>query len=105
MVQTRSGLDLILCVGFRYNGRDLTQATVAAERAEAPCSAVARGSGSPEFTVNGAPGVKLTRAWVWDDQRATTNSPRHWTRLGDALGCVCTGDGGFVQQSSPACTC
>jgi len=93
MVQTRSGLDLILCVGFRYNGRDLTRATVA------------RGSGSPEFTVNSAPGVKLTRAWVWDDQRATTNSPRHWTRLGDALGCVCTGDGGFAQQSSPACTC
>ena len=38
---------------------------------------MALGSGSPELTVLGAPGVDSTCAWVWSDQRGPRDSPEH----------------------------
>ena len=76
-------------------------------RAGAPAtySAAVRGVDSPEFTVNGAPGVKSTRAWVWDGLRITRDPPGAKAGLGSALGGARHGGGGSVRRSSPAHTC
>jgi hypothetical protein len=59
--------------------------------------------GSPDFTVNGVPGVKLGRAWVWHDQRIMRDLPEAKAGLGEARGRNCDGGGGSARWSSPAC--
>ena len=65
-------------------------------------SAAALIENSPGFTVNGAPGVKSTRVWVWDDQRDTRDPPGPKTGYDGTLGGEGKGCGGSAQRSSPA---
>ena len=41
---------------------------------------MARGENSPEFAVSGPPGVKLTGAWVREDQQDMANTSGHLGR-------------------------
>jgi hypothetical protein len=59
--------------------------------------------GSPDFTVNGASGVKSSGAWVCRDQRDTCDPPGALSGLGRARGCMRDGGGGSARRCSPAC--
>jgi hypothetical protein len=59
--------------------------------------------GSPDFTVNGAPGVKSSGAWVCRDQRDTRDPPGALSGPGGARGCARGGGGGSARRRSPAC--
>ena len=70
-------LNLKLRVDFGSGGSDRIRPPAAALLAGEPFPAVARLGSSPEFTVNGAPGVKLTRVWVRKVLQAMGDSPEH----------------------------
>jgi hypothetical protein len=59
--------------------------------------------GSPDFTVNGAPGVKSSGAWVYRDQRDTRDPLGALAGLGGARDCARGGGGGSARRRSPAC--
>jgi hypothetical protein len=59
--------------------------------------------GSPDFTVNGAPGVKSSGAWVCRDQRDTHDPLGALSGPSGARGCACGGGGGSARRCSPAC--
>jgi hypothetical protein len=61
------------------------------------------GSGSPDFTVHGAPGVKSTGPWVWRDKRIMCDLLRAKAGLEGALGCACGGGGRSARRHTPAC--
>jgi hypothetical protein len=61
------------------------------------------GSGSPDFTIRGAPGVKSTGLWVWRDQRVMRDLPGAKAGLEGALGGACGGGGGSVRWRTLAC--
>jgi hypothetical protein len=44
--------------------------------------------GSPDFTVNGAPGVKSTRFWARNVRHDMRNPPRAFAGLGGARRCA-----------------
>jgi hypothetical protein len=58
--------------------------------------------GSPDFTVNGAPGVKSTLAWARGVQRDMRDRPRAFAGLGVLWACGCDGGGGSARRGSPA---
>jgi hypothetical protein len=95
--------DLILTAGSGSDGSGRLGARGGGAGQRRPVSASARGSGSPDFTVNGAPGVKLSGAWVCHDQRDTRNPPGALAGLGGARGCAHSGEGGSARRRSPAC--
>jgi hypothetical protein len=49
-----------------------------------------------------APGVRTTRAWVWEDQLVMGKPPRGSARVRGACNGSCHGMGGSSQRSSPA---
>ena len=51
---------------------------------------------SPEFTINGTPGVISTGSWVKDAQHAMRDRPRATARLGKARSGACCDSGGPV---------
>jgi hypothetical protein len=102
---TRSDLDLILRVDFGSDGSDLILRAGRRRLTPATNSAAALVGNSPDFTETGAPGVKSTRVWIWDDQRAMRHPPGPKTRYDRALGGMSDGNGGSVRQSSPARVC
>jgi hypothetical protein len=59
--------------------------------------------GSPDFTVNGALGVKSSGSWVWCDQCIMRDLPGAKAGLGDALGCARGDGGGSARRRTPAC--
>jgi hypothetical protein len=67
-----------------------------------PASAVARGSGSPDFTDSGAPVANKARVCVREGQHDMCNPPRVLAGLGEARGRGCDGNGGSARWSSPA---
>ena len=64
--------------------------------------AAARGGGSPEFTENSVPGVKLARVWVWEVQHGMGNPPGPRAGHDEALGSAGKGSGGSARRGSPA---
>ena len=85
-------------VDFGSDGSDLILRAGQRRLMPATNSAAALIENSPGFTVNGAPGVKSTRVWVWDDQRDTRDPPGPEAGLITALGCARHGGGGSVQR-------
>ena len=75
-IRTYPDLDLISRVSFGSGGSDRIRPLAAALLAGEPFPAAARFGNSPEFTVNGAPGVDLTRAWVGKDKCGMRDLPR-----------------------------
>ena len=73
-------------------------------RRRAFSAAAPRGS-SLDFTVNGAPGVKLTRVWIWDAQHVMRGPPGHSVELGRALDDAGTGGDGSARRCPTACRC
>ena len=59
------------------------------------------GKSSPEFTKLGAPGVKSTRAWVWDDLHGTYNLLAALARLEEACNSERGGGGGSARRNTP----
>jgi hypothetical protein len=66
-------------------------------RDDAP--AVASAQGSPELIENDAPGIKSTRAWVWNGLRDMRNPPRALVGLGEVRGHGCNGGSGSARRS------
>jgi hypothetical protein len=58
--------------------------------------------GSPDFTINGAPGVKSTRAWARGVQRDMRDRPWAFADLGVLWACGCNGGGGSARWGSSA---
>jgi hypothetical protein len=56
------------------------------------------GSGSPDFTINGAPGVKSTGLWVEHDQRITRDPPGAKAGLWRRSSCGWNGGSGLARQ-------
>ena len=96
-------LDLIVTAGLRSGGSDQVCAWGGGAGRRNRRSAVARGSGSPEFMNLGAPRVKSTRAWVWDAHHAMRDRPRATARVGGAQAGGFNCGGGSERQGSLAC--
>jgi hypothetical protein len=62
-----------------------------------------RGGASPALGNLGAPGVKTTRAWVWEVQLDMGEPPRGFARVRGGCSDSRHGMGGSVQRSSLAC--
>ena len=103
--RTRSELDLILRVDFGSDGSDLIMRAGRRRLTPATNSAAALVGNSLDFTETSAPGVKSTRVWIWDDQRAMRHPPGPKTGYSGALGGVSDGSGGSARRSSPARVC
>jgi hypothetical protein len=54
--------------------------------------------GSPDFALNGAPGVKTTRARVWEVQRSMRDSPRATAGLGEGSSGAHDDGGGSTRR-------
>jgi hypothetical protein len=74
--------DLILIAGSGSDDSGRLGARGGGAGHRRPVSLAARGLGSPDFTVNGAPGVKSSSAWLCRDQRDTRNPPGALTGSG-----------------------
>jgi hypothetical protein len=95
--------DLILTAGSGSDGSGQMGAQGGGDVTPATKSCGGAARGSPNFTVNGAPGVKSSGAWVRHDQRDTRDPPGALADLGGAWGCACGGGGGSVRRRLPAC--
>jgi hypothetical protein len=73
IVGVRRGLGLT--VGSGLDGQHLMRARSGGAGSPERFPAAVLGSGSPDFTVHGAPGVKSTGLWVWCDQRVMHDLP------------------------------
>ena len=82
------GLDLIVAADSRSGSQDGLAARAAAKLAGILLPRRRVGKISPEFTNLGAPGVKSTRAWVWDAHHAMRDRPRATARVGGVQGGV-----------------
>ena len=96
------GLDLIVAADSRSGGQDGLAARAAAKLAGILLPRRRVGKISPEFTNLGAPGVKSTRAWVWDAQQARGGPPGRSVELGRALDYESAGGSGSAQRCSTA---
>jgi hypothetical protein len=85
--------DLILTAGSGSDGSGRLGARGGGAGHQRLVSAVARGSGSPDFANSGAPVAKSSGAWVWDRLRDMRNPPRVLAGLGKARGRGCDGGG------------
>jgi hypothetical protein len=95
--------DLILIAGSGSDGSGQLGAQGGGAVTPATKSRGGAARGSPDFTVNGAPGVKSNGAWVCRDQRDTRDPPRALAGLGGARGCARGGRGGSVRLRLLAC--
>jgi hypothetical protein len=87
--------DLIVGVGSGSDGSRGLGARGGGAGHRRRVSAVARGSGSPDFTNSGTPVAKSSGAWIWDKLRDMRNPPRALAGLGEARGCGCDGGGRY----------
>jgi hypothetical protein len=87
-------VDLISTAGFGSDGSGRLGARGGGAVTPATKSRGIAARGLPDFTVQGAPGVKSTGLWVWCDQRVMRDLPRAKAGLGGALGCARGGGGG-----------
>jgi hypothetical protein len=94
--------ELIVCVGSGSYGSGQLDVRGGGAGHRRPASAVARGSGSPDFTDSGAPVAYKARVCVTEGVRDMCNPPRALAGLGEARGRGCDGSGGSARRSSPA---
>jgi hypothetical protein len=101
--QVEGVCDLILSVHLGSDGSGWLGARGGGAVTPATQSRGGAAQGSPDLTVNGAPGVKLGRAWIWRDQRIMRDLPGAKAGFGVLWTCARSGGDGPARRRTPAC--